>query len=102
MTNRVSSYIMTYVPGDESGLKMLNYIKASIKDHNNRVREDQFFAPSRRSDLKILRICQRGRFGKNNPNRAKYGKYWQHGWCRLEDAARIDVYVYIDYARSYR
>lgn len=83
-TNRSSSYIMTYVPGDIRGENMKDWIRGQVRDHNKRNPDNKF------------RICRRGRFGKNNPNRAKYGKYWQHGWCRLEDAARIDVYVYKD------
>lgn len=37
-----------------------------------------------------LRVSIMPRFGADNPKRPKN---WQHGWCRVEDATRFDVYL---------
>ena len=37
-----------------------------------------------------LRVCVKGRLGKNNPNAAKYTSFQT---IRLQDAAYFDVYV---------
>lgn len=38
-----------------------------------------------------LRVCARGRLGKNNPNRSKYPAHMYA--VRHEDATRFDVYI---------
>lgn len=64
---------------------MLKSLRASVSDYN------------KVSNHK-LRVCVKGRLGKNNPNAAKYKTLAKQKWnafqtIHLQDAAYFDVYV---------
>lgn len=109
-TNRVVSYIGTVYPDpiskhvssvifDECTKFFIDGVKRTVKYINDeeilKVKRNSKYIP------RFVRMTKRGRFGKNNPNRSKYSKNWANGWCRLEDAQRIDIYIQYDGMRSH-
>lgn len=90
MSTRTSkSYIGTYSYEDAGGMLEIEKIRDTVKVIN------------RANGDKKYRVVLKGRFGENNPNLDKYTHWTQFGekyvdWmnCRLEDAQRVDVYVY--------
>lgn len=90
MSARTSkNYIGTYNYEDAGGMLEIEKIRDTVKVIN------------RANGDKKYRVVLKGRFGENNPNLDKYTHWTQFGekhvdWmnCRLEDAQRVDVYVY--------
>ena len=84
MKARTKRYVMTVNKDNLAEKYRLDIVRDTVKFFN------------KHTDRKFYVKCH-GRFGKNNPNLAKYTN--QHGninWrdCRLEDAQRIDVYIH--------
>ena len=118
--NRTSAYVCTLDPKSEADMDKLAIIRATVKASNANLRWLDVtgqYGP----EQKRLRVCVKGRLGKNNPNAEKYrakrcirgpngglliesmpngdknyvtepGAIDTSG-IRLEDAARYDVYI---------
>jgi len=83
MKTRTKRYVMTVHKGNLAEEYRLNIVKDTVKFFN------------KHTDRKFYVKCH-GRFGKNNPNLAKYtNKHGNINWrdCRLEDAQRVDIYI---------
>ena len=82
MKNRTSSnYVFTFDRGDVDGMNRLKAIREQYAGSD-------------------MRVCIKGRLGKNNPAAATYKaktKYKRNAYqtINLADASRFDVYVYM-------
>ena len=82
MKNRTSSnYMFTFNRGDVDGVNRLKELRKQYAGSG-------------------MRVCVKGRLGKNNPAAATYKAKAKYKWnayqtINLADAARFDVYVYM-------
>ena len=87
MKTRTKRYVMTVNKGNAKEERTLIGLRKMVTFLNKHL------------DQKFYVKCH-GRFGKNNPNLYKYeytsvtGTRINWGECRLEDAARLDVYIH--------
>ena len=92
MSQRTSkNYIATYDYRDAGGMLQIEMLRNVVKLTNK-------LSPP---DSVKVRLVLKGRFGRNNPNLDKYTYFTRFGekhvnyqTCRLEDAQRVDVYIY--------
>jgi len=109
MKRSSNSYIGTYDYRDAGGMLEIEKIRDAIKAVNKLASTKDKYAAQRAKyygeeipmKSPVYYVKLQGRFGKNNPNIDKYThwtrfneKYTDYSICRLEDAERVDVYVY--------
>lgn len=85
MKPRTDAYRFSYNKNCPVGEATLAMLRWSIAENN-------------KTSNHKLRVCVKGRLGKNNPNAAKYKTLAKQKWnafqtIRLQDAAYFDVYV---------
>ena len=86
-----TSYQFTVDPMSTSDMERVKSLKEFVKNMNAQFPNNE-----------ALRVCLKGRLGRNNPNAFKYHKggerrgYGAHAYqsISLKDASRYDVYVY--------
>ena len=77
MKPRTDAYRFSFNKNCPVGEATLGMLREMISDKN-------------KTSSHKLRVCVKGRLGKNNPNAAKYKS---HQSIQLQDAAYFDVYV---------
>ena len=98
--NRTESYVGTYDYQSAASMLELQKIRDTVKAINALAANTDKYSNSYTKSQRYYLKCQ-GRFGKSNPNLHKYtyklrsgSNYVSYRICRLEDATRVDSYVY--------
>lgn len=95
MKKRVDNYVMTVDPLSVSDMEKVSVLRKAVTNMNKlqRAQAHLNFMYTRAPSKPVLwRVCLKARLGKKNPAAAKYKNQWVKS-IKLEDAARIDVYV---------
>lgn len=86
---RTPNYIFTADPMSVNDMQQINIVRKTVRTSNVLAKQRAKWTGEKPV---IYRVCLKARLGKKNPAYAKYRGQWIQS-IKLEDAARIDVYV---------
>ncbi len=89
--HKSSSYLFTADVLCVSEMQEIERVRKAIAITNTFIRDNA----KRTGNKKLItyRVCLKARLGKNNPAASKYRNQWIKS-IKLEDAQRIDVYIW--------